>query len=447
MRKFFGSIASAVAAVAIMVSSAFIMPAAASPVKITVGSASVKQGGSVTVNVSVSGNTGIAGLTVTPTYDKTAMTATYANGSVMSDFTNGNNPSWDSASNSTANGVLLKITFTVNACAPVKSYPIGITVRVCSDASGADVATSVVAGTLTVNCSQHSYGAWTTVKKATCTEKGQQKRTCSACGKAETKDIAATGHSYGAWTTVKEATCTEKGQQKRTCKTCNHEETKDIAALKHDFDDPMVTKQPTLSSAGEMSGTCKRCGEKTVQTIPPQSEDTVTGIKVEADEGAFTGQVSLKVSAADSGDKFDAAKAKVAGCVGLYEIDFVGADGVSVQPGKAVRVYMPLSSGITAETAALYLMTDSDMTEVEFEVADGKIQFTAAAPGTFVLAEKSAVEVTSSENDKNISSDIYVSSGNSLSGGMIAIIISVSAAVLAAIAVLVFIMVKKNRNK
>ena len=408
MRKFFGSIASAVAAVAIMVSSAFIMPAAASPVKITVGSASVKQGGSVTVNVSVSGNTGIAGLTVTPTYDKTAMTATYANGSVMSDFTNGNNPSWDSASNSTANGVLLKITFTVNAGAPVKSYPIGITVRVCSDASGADVATSVVAGTLTVNCSQHSYGAWTTVKKAT---------------------------------------CTEKGQQKRTCKTCNHEETKDIAALKHDFDDPMVTKQPTLSSAGEMSGTCKRCGEKTVQTIPPQSEDTVTGIKVEADEGAFTGQVSLKVSAADSGDKFDAAKAKVAGCVGLYEIDFVGADGVSVQPGKAVRVYMPLSSGITAETAALYLMTDSDMTEVEFEVADGKIQFTAAAPGTFVLAEKSAVEVTSSENDKNISSDIYVSSGNSLSGGMIAIIISVSAAVLAAIAVLVFIMVKKNRNK
>ena len=35
----------------------------------------------------------------------------------------------------------------------------------------------------------HEFGEWVTVKEATTTEEGQQKRTCSVCGKTETKSI------------------------------------------------------------------------------------------------------------------------------------------------------------------------------------------------------------------------------------------------------------------
>ncbi len=67
--------------------------------------------------------------------------------------------------------------------------------------------TCIVAGTKTTTCSRcdynnveslplkaHSYGAWTVTTAATCTANGVETRAC-ACGKAETRAIAATGHA------------------------------------------------------------------------------------------------------------------------------------------------------------------------------------------------------------------------------------------------------------
>lgn len=42
----------------------------------------------------------------------------------------------------------------------------------------------------------HTYGSWSTVKAATCTASGTEQRTCSACGKAQTRTVSATGHTY-----------------------------------------------------------------------------------------------------------------------------------------------------------------------------------------------------------------------------------------------------------
>ena len=44
----------------------------------------------------------------------------------------------------------------------------------------------------------HSFGEWTVTTKPTCTEKGVETRTCSACQTTETRDVAALGHAYGA---------------------------------------------------------------------------------------------------------------------------------------------------------------------------------------------------------------------------------------------------------
>ena len=62
--------------------------------------------------------------------------------------------------------------------------------------------------------------------------------TLSACGKCE--------HTYGNWTVVKAATCTEDGKKEHKCTECGHKETEKINALGHDY----------------VGGICTDCGKK-----------------------------------------------------------------------------------------------------------------------------------------------------------------------------------------
>lgn len=76
----------------------------------------------------------------------------------------------------------------------------------------------------------HTFGEWSVSKAATCTAKGEEKRTCE-CGESETREIEATGeHTYGDWSVTTAATCIAKGEEKRTCTGCTVFETKEIAA-------------------------------------------------------------------------------------------------------------------------------------------------------------------------------------------------------------------------
>ncbi|MBE6946018.1 MAG: CHAP domain-containing protein, partial [Ruminococcaceae bacterium] len=129
----------------------------------------------------------------------------------------------------------------------------------------------------------HSFGNWSVTKQPTCTEKGQEKRTCSSCGHAETRDVAAKGHtwesatctkpktcktcgatdgsakghSFGNWSVTKQPTCTEKGQEKRTCSSCGHAETRDVAAKGHTWESATCTKPKTCKTCGATDGSAK----------------------------------------------------------------------------------------------------------------------------------------------------------------------------------------------
>lgn len=90
---------------------------------------------------------------------------------------------------------------------------------------------------VTVTKAAHSFGEWTVSKEATCTEAGEETRTCSVCGATETQAISAKGHTASEkWVTTKKATCTEKGTQVQKCTVCgvvvNTRETK---ALGHNW--------------------------------------------------------------------------------------------------------------------------------------------------------------------------------------------------------------------
>ena len=73
---------------------------------------------------------------------------------------------------------------------------------------------------------------------ATCDREGYTGDTyCLGCNQIieQGKTIDALGHSWGEWTTVTDATCTEQGTEKRVCSVCNKEETRATEARGHDF--------------------------------------------------------------------------------------------------------------------------------------------------------------------------------------------------------------------
>ena len=113
----------------------------------------------------------------------------------------------------------------------------------------------VVCMLLLTSCGhRHAFGEWTVTKERTCTEDGEQMRTCS-CGETETETITK-GH------TPREATC----ERAEICTVCKAE----LAPAKgHDFGEPIVTA-PTCTIRGTTAAECKRCPKKQVtDSVPP----------------------------------------------------------------------------------------------------------------------------------------------------------------------------------
>ncbi|MBQ7230749.1 MAG: leucine-rich repeat domain-containing protein, partial [Oscillospiraceae bacterium] len=107
---------------------------------------------------------------------------------------------------------------------------------------------------------EHSFGEWTVTTEPTCTEKGEETRSCE-CGETETREIAALGHDYVA--EVVEPTCTKSGYTLYTCSRCGHSYKDDPVEPEHKWDEGTVTA-PTCTEMGYTTYTCLVCGEKYV---------------------------------------------------------------------------------------------------------------------------------------------------------------------------------------
>ena len=88
----------------------------------------------------------------------------------------------------------------------------------------------------------HKYGAWTTVKKATCSSNGSEQRKCSLCGKIETRTIKAIGHKYT--DKVIAATTTQRGYTLHTCKICGYSYKSDYTEYTKQLSYILVTVKP-----------------------------------------------------------------------------------------------------------------------------------------------------------------------------------------------------------
>ena len=145
----------------------------------------------------------------------------------------------------------------------------------------------------------HAFGDWTTVKDATCTENGEQQRSCE-CGEAETQSIEALGHTEVVDAAV-DATCTEAGKTEgKHCSVCNEvlvaQEVVD--ALGHtEVIDAAVA--PTELKAGLTEGKhCEVCGEILVaqEEIPAlgiRSDFKIRGARLSLDSNINITYVAL----------------------------------------------------------------------------------------------------------------------------------------------------------
>ena len=135
----------------------------------------------------------------------------------------------------------------------------------------------------TVPALGHDWSEWAVTTPATCTEAGEEARTCARCKEAETREVKALGH-----TTVEDAavepTCTETGLTAGShCSTCGAVLTpqETVPALGHDWSEWAVTTPATCTEAGEETRTCARCKEAETREVEATGHKPVEDAAVE----------------------------------------------------------------------------------------------------------------------------------------------------------------------
>jgi len=91
-------------------------------------------------------------------------------------------------------------------------------------------------------------------------------------------DCERDGHIWGDWVETIPPTCTEGGEETRTCQHCGYSEARPVAALGHNWGRWVETTAPTSTMPGEETRICQRCGYVETRSIPP----------LEPGEGGFT---------------------------------------------------------------------------------------------------------------------------------------------------------------
>ena len=124
----------------------------------------------------------------------------------------------------------------------------------------------------TIPMTTHTLGEWTTVREATCSENGLEKRTCTVCGAViETRVMDKAPHTYGDWTITVDPTCTEAGIETAVCTVCGEKTVRGVNPLGHDYAEWKVIKESTMTSEGERQAVCTVCGEVKTEIIPKLS--------------------------------------------------------------------------------------------------------------------------------------------------------------------------------
>ena len=235
---------------------------------ITLGSGTMDETArTVTIPIHVTGNPGVAYLSLTLQYPTDVFeSASVVNGGMFDGFSSGANYTWDAQENVIATGTLGTITLKVKDGAPAGSYTVTAVVQEAYNYDEEAVTAAVVPTTVTIpgTAHEHTWDEGEITTPATCTEAGVKTFHCTASGCAETKTepIAAKGHTWDEGEVTTPATCTEAGVKTFHCTAsgCTETKTEPIAAKGHTWDEGEVTTPATCTEAGVKTFHCAASG-------------------------------------------------------------------------------------------------------------------------------------------------------------------------------------------
>ena len=224
----------------------------------------------------------------------------------------------------------------------------------------------------------HSFSAWTVTKEATCTEEGEETRSCS-CGETQTRKTEKKAHELNH--VENKSTCKIKGVSYDICADCG--ETFNYAVLpltSHTFGEWKVTKEATSFEFGERVRTCSVCGFEESEKIEklPVSEvkDEKTGVSVVCPDGSFDGKVEIEVAETFDGTSYNILNNEKGNFQNrLFDISTL-VDGKKAQPNGTVMVKIPLPDGYNPDNTVVYYITnDGKLEKMESKIENGYIIF------------------------------------------------------------------------
>ena len=121
-------------------------------------------------------------------------------------------------------------------------------------------------------CDKHDWGEYSVVKAATCTEDGQEERTCKKCGEKQTKTIKAS-HTWGDYVVKTEATCTAVGEKERECSVCHQKQKAEIPMADHTYGEWETVTEADCDNAGSRVHACTVCGHEETETVDALGHD------------------------------------------------------------------------------------------------------------------------------------------------------------------------------
>ena len=229
----------------------------------------------------------------------------------------------------------------------------------------------------------HNFDNGETVREASHTESGLIVYTCAVCSAIREEIIEKTAeHSFSEW----HNDATVVGTHIREC-ACGETEVADCS-----WDVGTVTSAPTYDAKGTKTFTCTVCGATRAEAIEMlvMVEEIVsadnTGVKISTPEGStavLNENTEVHVDTVTENvteqtkEKIEIIGGKNAEVLASYDISLL-LDGVSVQPGGAVEVTLPIPEA-TSEYGALivvYIDDNGNVTPCETRInADGTITF------------------------------------------------------------------------
>ena len=224
--------------------------------EITVSSAEAKAGDTVTLTVSLNNNTGFAGFSLMVDYDADVLTLTaFTQGDVLNAVdplglesqTSVGIANWATTTNTSGDGTLLYLTFSVNKGVSSGDYLVNLVANdffsVNDSGMFLDYPCVINPGTVTVGSGEHDHKYTTVTTPPTCTDQGYTTHTCQ-CGDSYIDSyVAALGHTPGDAVRENER---DDGSYDLVvyCSTCKTELSREYVVL------PGVTISGTVTSYG-----------------------------------------------------------------------------------------------------------------------------------------------------------------------------------------------------